>query len=80
MRVRPQRVDALRCRATVSTACFAGQHFPEWDDDGTYDRASDSVVCDSCYIEVMNASPSGRALAHEIEPTIKRIKAARGTA
>lgn len=69
--------DTLRCYAQLSSLCFHGHPFPDWRDDGTLDRMVDGIVCDCCYIEVMNASPSGRALTSEIRPTISRLRAAR---
>lgn len=69
--------DSLRCYAQIASLCFHGHPLEDWRDDGTYDQLVDGIVCDGCYIEVMNASPSGRALAHEIRPTISRVRAAR---
>lgn len=69
--------DGVRCYAQVAQPCLKGHPIPDWRDDATYDRLVDGVVCDCCYIALMEASPSGRALTHEIRPTISRIRAAR---
>ena len=50
----------IRCRARVSSKCYgvAGRDeagvYPDGDqrEDGTYSRASNTVVCDACYIAV----------------------------
>lgn len=67
--------DRIRCYAQVTRVCFDGQDLAEWWDDNTYRKDEDAIVCDACYVEVMRASPSGRALTHEIEPTLRRMRA-----
>lgn len=46
--------DPVKCRAHRTTSrCYDGKEWPDpdgWRDDGTYDKASDTIVCDSCYI------------------------------
>lgn len=70
----------LRCRAQISAHCLDGQFVLAWKDDATFDHRLNSVVCDCCYVDVIDASPSGRGLAEEIAPTVARLRAARSAA
>lgn len=64
----------VRCYAQVTEHCFDGMLVEDWWDDATYCRGRDGVVCDACYVEVMRHSPSGKALTHEVEPTVRRLR------
>ena len=36
-------------------------------DDGTYDDATNTLICDHCYTALMEITPSGRGLTHELD-------------
>jgi hypothetical protein len=66
-------MNEINCRAQVSTQCFHGRPIVAqfgfegtMEDDGTYDIATNSIVCDACYIKLMPFTPSGRALRDEV--------------
>lgn len=65
------------CRARLSDFCLHGERIdayyeePLWEmDDGTYDPASASVVCNVCYVDLMPLTRSGQALLSELEEAI----------
>lgn len=70
-------VPLIRCRARVSHYCEHGRpvsdvyEAPDWEkEDGTYNRLSETVVCNQCYVKLMPLTPSGQALNHELELAI----------
>ena len=69
------------CRAQISPHCLNGrsvaEHYekPLYElDDGTYEPASMSVVCDPCYVDLMPLTPSGQALTHELDGAIAHAR------
>ena len=71
----PPSPALISCRARLSQACEHGtpddSELP-MREDGTYNGFT--VVCTSCYIELMPHTPSGRALEEEIEQTILKLR------
>ncbi len=68
-------VPRYRCRGRVAVPCYHGHVAPvDWREDGTYQESSDTVLCDSCYVAIMDASPSGRGLADEILGTLQLLR------
>lgn len=65
----------IKCRALISSRCYNGRQFPAaldpWEDDGTFERQTGTIVCDPCYI----------AIGHPPQPLvadgIRRARAAR---
>lgn len=79
------KVYTINCRARVSPDCMNGhptiEQFGEnipMDEDGTFidDDMGGSIVCDECYLIVMNYTPSGRGLNHELPLAIHQAKQA----
>lgn len=72
--------DQVRCRARVSKHCEHGHVMPEefdpWREDGTYEKDTDTVICDPCYLVVCKVTPSGRGLHHELPAALDRIREA----
>ncbi len=69
----------IQCRAQLGSRCQHDE--PDallgdgWRDDGTYD--GETIICDPCYLAVMKASPSGKALTEEIPEALRQARAAR---
>ena len=83
---------AIECRARIDSDCLHGSPVdPEAppSEDGTFDPATSTIVCDACYVNVIAAatrglyvcffSPSGRGLADEIPAAIVAARAAATT-
>ena len=58
------------CRANLAWECplvfLAGDH-PDPTDDGTFEWASNTLVCDPCYTALMEITPSGRGVDYELD-------------
>lgn len=69
--------DAIRCRANLSASCQQGKpsryENPDgWREDGTYDEATDTIVCTPCYLAV------GQPLKPQINARVAEERQARG--
>lgn len=65
------------CRANCSDDCLHGKPVDPDEPmaaDGTYDPATNSIVCNSCYVAIMPFTPSGKALSHEIDTAVGTLR------
>lgn len=66
----------VACRARITRLCEISVQPEIAEDDGTYDEATGTIVCDPCYVRAMRFSPSGRALHHELDDSIAAARIA----
>ena len=67
----------IRCRARIDDYCLHGSFDdPDnpWQEDGTYDRPTNTIICDSCFCTLMPYTPSGQALNHELPDAIRNVR------
>lgn len=67
----------IRCRARTTPDCLHSTFdHPEnpWQDDGTYDRPTNTIVCDACYTALLPYTPSRRGLFHELPDAIATVR------
>lgn len=69
-------VDRRYCRAQIAQACEGSRDAEQAEGDNTYDPETGTFVCDACYLRAMPFSPSGRALAEELEEAIEAARRA----
>jgi hypothetical protein len=72
----------IRCRAKLVAHCYDGDPTERQFDedapmhlDNTYSQATDSIVCDPCYIAIMPFTKSGQALTEEMPEAIEHYRA-----
>lgn len=72
-------MSTLLCRAMVSDRCQGGDEIEQREatEDGTYDRASGTMICDRCFICLMPLTESGRGLNPELAEAIEVYQAAK---
>lgn len=69
--------DTIRCRANLTEACQRGKpskyENPDgWREDGTYDKATDTIICTPCYMAV------GQPLRQEMNDVVNEERRVRG--
>lgn len=76
--------DRIKCRARVADDCLHGCQpdlvYEDGDmtEDGTYQEHDRTLICEPCYVVVMEFSPSGRGLHSELPVAIARARQANG--